>query len=162
YAAHGFVALVPDLFWRIQPGIELTDKGDDWKKAIELYQQIDEAKAVEDSAATLEHLRKHAACSGRAGAVGFCMGGKLAYLLSTRFKPDAAVGYYGVSIEKSLDEAKNLSSPLMLHIPTLDKNCPPDAQAQIHAALDANPLVTIHDYPNADHAFARNGGEHYD
>src|ERR1044071_8451515 len=70
YAAHGFVALVPDLFWRIQPGIELTDKGDDWKRAIELYQQIDEAKAVEDAAATLELLRSHAACSGRVGAVG--------------------------------------------------------------------------------------------
>src|SRR5690349_5882467 len=102
YAAHGFVALVPDLFWRIQPGIELTDKGDDWKKAIELYQKIDEKKAVEDSAAALEFLRKHSSCSGRAGAVGFCMGGKLAYLLSVRYKPDCAVGYYGVGIEQSL------------------------------------------------------------
>jgi carboxymethylenebutenolidase len=162
YAAHGFVALVPDLFWRIKPGIELTDKGDDWKKAIELYQQIDETKAVEDAAATLEFLRKHSSCSGRAGALGFCMGGNLAYLLAARFKPDCAVGYYGVSVEKSLAEAKNLSSPLMLHIAGRDKFCPPEAQAQIHAALDGNPLVTLHDYPEMDHAFARTGGEHYD
>ena len=162
YAAHGFVAVVPDLFWRIRPGIELTDKGDDWKKAIELYQKIDEAKAVEDSAATLGFLRKHTACSGRVGAVGFCMGGNLAYLLSVRFKPDCGVGYYGVSIEKSLDEAKNLNNPLMLHIAGQDKFCPPEAQAQIHAAMDANPLVTIHDYPGMDHAFGRTGGEHYD
>jgi carboxymethylenebutenolidase len=162
YAAHGFVALVPDLFWRIQPGIELTDKGDDWNKAIELYQKIDEAKAVEDSAATVDFLRKHSSCSGRVGAVGFCMGGNLAYLLSVRFKPDCAVGYYGVSIEKTLNEAKNLNSPLMLHIAGQDKFCPPEAQAQIHAALDSNPLVTIHDYPDMDHAFARRGGEHYD
>ena len=162
YAAHGFVALVPDLFWRIRPGIELTDKGDDWKKAIELYQKIDETKAVDDSGAALDFLRKHSSCSGRAGAVGFCMGGKLAYLLSTRFKPDCAVGYYGVGVEQSLDEAKNVSSPLMLHIAGLDKFCPPEAQAQIHAALDANPLVTLHDYPGMDHAFARVGGEHYD
>ena len=161
YAAHGFVALVPDLFWRIKPGIELTDKGDDWKRAIELYQQIDETKAVEDSAAALSFLRKHTACSGRVGAIGFCMGGKLAYLLSTRFKPDCAVGYYGVGIDQSLDEAKKLSSPLMLHIAELDKFCPPEAQSQIHAALDGNPLVTLHDYRNMDHAFARNGGEHY-
>src|SRR5690349_5771810 len=161
YAAHGFVALVPDLFWRIQPGIELTDKGDDWKRAIELYQKIDEAKAVEDSAAALDFLRKHSSCSGRVGAVGYCMGGKLAYLLSTRFKPDCAVGYYGVGIDKSLDEAKNLSSPLMRHIAGLDKFCPPEAQSQIHAALDSNPLVTLHDYPEMDHAFARTGGEHY-
>src|SRR5215203_5176373 len=53
YAAHGFVALVPDLFWRIQPGVELTDKGDDWNKAIELYLQTDERKAVEDCAASV-------------------------------------------------------------------------------------------------------------
>ena len=162
YAAHGFVALVPDLFWRIERNVELTDKGDDWNRAVELYQKIDEAKAVEDSAATVEFLRKYAACSGRVGAVGFCMGGNLAYLLSVRFKPDCAVGYYGVSIEKTLDEAKNLNSPLMLHIAGLDKFCPPEAQAQIHATLDSNPLVTIHDYPDMDHAFARLGGEHYD
>src|ERR1044071_2676274 len=159
YAAHGFVALCPDLFWRIERGVELTDA--DWNKAIDFYQKLDEAKAVEDSAAALTALRKHALCNGRVAAVGFCLGGNLAYLLSTRFKPDCAVGYYGVSIEKSLDEAKNLASPLMLHIAGLDKFCPPEAQAQIHATLDGNPLVTLHDYPEMDHAFARTGGEHY-
>ena len=162
YASHGFVALCPDLFWRIQPGIELTDKDDDWKRAIELYQKIDEDKAVEDSAAAVEFLRRSSLCNGHVGAVGFCMGGNLAYLLSARFKPDCAVGYYGVSIEKSLDEADNLSSPLLLHIATNDKFCPPEAQAQIHAALDGNPLVTIYDYEGMDHAFGRPGGEHYD
>ena len=159
YAAHGFVALCPDLFWRIERGVELTEA--DRSKAFSFYQQLDEAKAVEDSAAALEFLRKHPACSGRAGAVGFCLGGNLAYLLSARFKPDCAVGYYGVSIEKALDEAKNLSSPLLLHIAGANQFCPPQAQAQIHAALDANPLVTIHDYPDEGHAFGRPGGEHY-
>lgn len=161
YAAHGFVAVCPDLFWRIEPGIQLTDKGDDWNKAIELYQKIDEDKAVEDSAAALEFLRRSSACSGRVGAVGFCMGGNLAYLLSVRFKPDCAVGYYGVSIEKSLDEAKNLTSPLLLHIAENDKFCSPEAQAAIHAVLAPTPLVTIHDYPGLDHAFGRPGGEHF-
>ena len=160
YAAHGFVAVAPDLFWRMEPGVELGE--DDWKKAIEFYQKLDEAKAVEDSAAAMDFLRHHTACSGRVGAVGFCLGGNLAYLLSVRFKPDCAVGYYGVSIEKSLAEAKNLSSPLLLHIGERDKFCPPEAQAQIHETLDSNPLVTIHDYPDMDHAFGRPGGEHYD
>src|SRR5205085_2108809 len=109
YAAHGFVALVPDLFWRLQAGVQLTDKGDDWQKAIDFYQRLDETKAVEDSAAALNLLRQHRACNGRIGAVGFCLGGKLAYLLDARFKPDCAAGYYGVGIEQSLDEAKNLS-----------------------------------------------------
>jgi carboxymethylenebutenolidase len=161
YAAHGFVALCPDLFWRIEPGIQLTDKGDDWKRAIEFYQRLDPAKAVEDSAAALNFLRQHPACSGRVGAVGFCLGGKLAYLLSTRFKPDCAVGYYGVGIENDLSEAQNLSSPLLLHIAGRDRNCPPEAQAKIHAALDHNPLVKICDYPEREHAFGRPGGEHY-
>lgn len=160
YAAHGFVALAPDLFWRMERNVELNDK-DDWNKALAFYQQLDEAKAVEDSAAALEFLRHHTACSGRAGAVGFCLGGNLAYLLSTRFKPDCAVGYYGVSIEKTLNEATNLTSPLLLHIAGDDKFCPPEAQRQIHDTLDPNPLVTIHDYPGQDHAFGRPGGEHY-
>ena len=160
YAAHGFVALCPDLFWRIERGVELTSN--EFDKAIAFYQRLDEAKAVEDSAAALAFLRKHSACSGRAGAVGFCLGGKLAYLLSTRFKPDCAVGYYGVGIEEALGEAKDLSAPLLLHVAGKDKFCPPEAQAQIHATLDSSPLVTIHDYPQMDHAFGRPSGEHYD
>jgi carboxymethylenebutenolidase len=94
--------------------------------------------------------------------VGFCRGGYLAYLLSVRFKPDCAVGYYGVSIEKSLDEAFNLIAPLLLHIAGGDQFCPPEAQAQIHATLDSNPLVTIYDYPEMGHAFGRPSSEHYD
>ncbi len=163
YASHGFVAICPDLFWRQEPGIQLTDRSEvEWQRAFALYQGLDEVKAVEDSAAAVEFLRKHPACSGRVGAVGFCLGGNLAWLLSVRFKPDCAVGYYGVSIEKTLGEADGLSSPLMLHIGGKDQYCPPDAQKEIHAALDSNPLVTIHDYPDQDHAFGRPGGEHYD
>ncbi|MDX6574809.1 MAG: carboxymethylenebutenolidase, partial [Blastocatellia bacterium] len=156
YAARGFVAICPDLFWRQERGVELTDQTEAGRlKAFELYQGLDQAKAVEDSAAALEFLRQHPACSGRVGAVGFCLGGNLAWLLSARFKPDCAVGYYGVGIEKTLNEADNLSSPLMLHIAGKDKNCPPEAQEQIHEVLAPNPLVTIHDYPENDHAFGR-------
>lgn len=163
YAARGFVAICPDLFWRQEPGVELTDQTDaGWQKAFQLYQGLDEAKAVEDAAAAVAFLRRDASCNGRVGAVGFCLGGNLAWLLSARFKPDCAVGYYGVGIEKTLDEAGNLSSSLMLHIAGQDQYCPPAAQKQIHEVLDPNPLVTIHDYPEQDHAFGRPGGEHYD
>src|SRR5262245_7546514 len=160
YAVHGFVAVCPDLFWRQERGVELTEN--DRNKAFQLYQGLDEAKAVEDSAATLEFLRKHAACGGRVGALGFCLGGNLAYLLSVRFKPDCAVGYYGVSIEKSLGEAANLNNPLMLHMAGNDNLRPPEAQKAIHDVLGSNQLVTIHDYPDREHAFSRTGGEHYD
>jgi carboxymethylenebutenolidase len=163
YAAHGFVAICPDLFWRQERGVDMTDKTEaEWQKAFALYQGLSETKAVEDSAAAVGFLRGHPACSGRVGAVGFCLGGNLAWLLSARFSPDCAAGYYGVSIEKSLTEAAGLHSPLMLHIAGRDKYCPPEAQQQIHATLDGNPLVTIHDYPEQDHAFGRPGGAHYD
>jgi carboxymethylenebutenolidase len=163
YAARGFVALCPDLFWRQEPGVDITDQTEaEWQKAFALYRGLDEAKAVDDSAAALEFLRHHPACSGRVGAVGFCLGGKLAYLLAVRYRPDCSVGYYGVSIEKDLAEAPNLSSPLLLHLAGQDQFCPPEAQAQIHQALAETPLAVLHDYPAQDHAFGRPGGQHYD
>jgi len=163
YAAHGFIAICPDLFWRQERGVDMTDQTEaEWQKAFQLYQGLDMAKAVEDSAAAVEFLRKHPACTGRVGAVGFCLGGNLAWLLSARFKPDAAVGYYGVGIEKTLNEVSGLSSPLVLHVAGKDQYCPPEAQQQIHASLDSNSFVTIYDYPEQDHAFGRPGGAHYD
>jgi carboxymethylenebutenolidase len=160
YATHGFVAVCPDLFWRQERGVELSEN--QREKAFALYQGLDEAKAVDDSAAAMNFLRSHSACNGRVGAVGYCLGGNLAYLLSVRFKPDCAVGYYGVSIEKSLGEAASLTSRLLLHIAGNDQHCPPAAQAEIHKVLDSSPLVTIHTYPERGHAFGRPGGDHYD
>jgi carboxymethylenebutenolidase len=163
YARRGFVVACPDLFWRQEPGVELAGQSEaDWKRALALYQGLDESKAVEDAAATMTALRQHPACTGRVGAVGFCLGGKLAYLLAARYRPDAAAGYYGVGIEKALDEAPGLGCPLLLHIAGKDQHCPPPAQEAIHQALGESPLVTIHDYPAQDHAFARTGGEHFD
>jgi len=162
-AEEGYTAVVPDLFWRIEPGIDITDKTDaEWKKAFELFGKFNVDKGVEDLRAALQQIRKHHACDGRAGAVGYCLGGKLAYLMATRSDADANVGYYGVGIEKALDEAQRIAKPLLLHIAEKDEYCPPAAQAQIKAALGKNPRVTIHAYPGADHAFARSGGQHYD
>jgi len=163
YSARGFVVICPDLFWRQEPGVQLTDQTEaEWQRAFGLYQGLDEAKAVADTAAAMAFLRTHPACTGKVGAVGFCLGGNLAYLLAARHNPDCAVGYYGVSIENALDESVNIHTPLMLHIAVKDKYCPPEAQAQIHAALDVNPHVIIYDYPDQDHAFARIGGVHSD
>lgn len=102
YAARGFVALCPDLFWRQERGVQLTDQSEaDRQKAFALYEGLDEAKAVDDSAAAVEFLRRHPACNGKVGAVGFCLGGNLAWLLSVRHQPDCAVGYYGVKIGRA-------------------------------------------------------------
>ncbi|HMV86422.1 MAG TPA: dienelactone hydrolase family protein [Blastocatellia bacterium] len=162
YAERGFVVICPDLFWRQQPGVQLTDQTEaEWQQAFKFYQGLDEAKAVDDAGAALAFLRNHPACNGKVGAVGFCLGGKLAYLLAARYGPDCSVGYYGVGIENALEEIAGLKGALMLHLAEKDQYCPPEAQARIHAALDNNPRVTLHDYAGQDHAFARLGGAHF-
>ncbi|MDJ0950044.1 MAG: dienelactone hydrolase family protein [Alphaproteobacteria bacterium] len=163
FAAQGYLAICPDLFWRQEPGIQITDKTDEeWARAFELYQGFDEAKGVDDLIATLAHLRGVDGCSGKVGTVGYCLGGKLAYLMATRSDADCNVGYYGVGIEAAVEEAGNISKPLLLHVAEEDEFVPKDAQQKVHAALDGNPHVTIHDYAGMDHAFARVGGAHYD
>src|SRR2546425_1215933 len=103
YAARGFIALCPDLFWRQERGVQITDQTEaEWQKAFALYEGLDEAKAVEDSAAAVEFLRKHPACSGRVGAVGFCLGGEPVWLPSGRYETDCAGGYQGGRTEKTL------------------------------------------------------------
>lgn len=162
-AASGYLAICPDLFWRIEPGIDITDQSEaEWKKAFELYQAFDVEQGVEDIAATVAAIRNDAGCNGKVGAVGFCLGGLLAFLTGTRTDVDASVGYYGVGIENFVDEAQTLARPLMLHIAEEDQFVPKEAQAKIVSSLQGNPKVQIFKYPGRDHAFARKGGEHYD
>ena len=162
FAAEGYVALCPDLFWRQEPGIQITDQTEaEWKRAFELYQGFNEAKGVQDLIAGLDHLRKLPNCSGKAGSVGYCLGGKLAYLMATRSNADCSVGYYGVGIENALNEASAITKPLLLHIAAEDKFVPKEAQEKIKAALTRNSAVSIHVYAGCDHAFARVGGEHW-
>jgi carboxymethylenebutenolidase len=161
-AAQGFVAIVPDLFWRIEPGIELTDKSEaEWKRAFELFNAFDVDKGVADIAATISQIRQDDGVNGKVGCVGYCLGGLLAYLTATRTDVDASVGYYGVGLDKHLAEAADLKHPLLLHIAELDGFCPPAARDQIIAALSATPKVELIVYPGRDHAFARVGGEHF-
>jgi carboxymethylenebutenolidase len=162
-AAAGYLAICPDLFWRIEPGIDITDQSEaEWKKAFELYQAFDVEQGVEDIATTIAAIRNDPGCNGKVGAVGFCLGGLLAFLTGTRTDVDASVGYYGVGIENFVDEVKTLARPLMLHIAEEDQFVPKEAQAKIVAALSGNPKVQLFKYPGRDHAFARKGGEHYD
>lgn len=162
-AAAGYLAVCPDLFWRIEPGIDITDQSEaEWKRAFELYQAFDVEQGVEDIAATIAAVRADPACDGKVGAVGFCLGGLLAYLTATRTDADGSVSYYGVGIENFTAEAANLARPLLMHIAEEDQFVPKEAQAAIKDALGGNPKVEIHNYPGRDHAFSRKGGAHYD
>ena len=167
-AVQGFFALVPDLFWRLQPGIEITDKSDaEWQQAFGYLGRFDVDKGVGDIQTAITHLRTLPGVSGpngktKVGALGYCLGGQLAYLAATRTDSDASVGYYGIYIQDRLAEAAAISKPLMLHIAGADEFVPPPAQEKIIAGLSTNPLVTLHSYPGMNHAFARVGGKHYD
>jgi carboxymethylenebutenolidase len=163
FASRGYFALAPDLFWRIEPNVQLTDKTDEeWKRAFDLMGKFNADFGVKDIQATITHLRGEAGSNGKVGAVGYCLGGLLAYLTAARTDADASVGYYGVNIQTMLGEAGAIKKPLMLHIAEKDEYVPPAAQKQIVEGLKGNPQVTIHTYPGMDHAFARVGGQHYD
>ena len=162
-AGQGYIALCPDIFWRQEPGIQLTDQSDEeWARAFEFFKGFDEVTGIEDLIASLEHLRGLQGCTGKVGTVGYCLGGRLVYLMGARSDADCNVGYYGVMIEKNLTEASNISTPTMLHIAELDEYVPAAAQAQIKDGLAGHSQVTIHSYPGVDHAFARQGGQHFD
>ena len=162
-ASQGYLAVCPDLFWRIEPGIDITDKSEaEWKRAFELFNAFDVDQGVKDIQRTITAIRGEAQCNGKVGAVGFCLGGLLAFLTATRTDVDAAASYYGVGIENRTAEAEKLAEPLLMHIAEEDQFVPKEAQAAILRDLKNHPQVEIHTYPGRDHAFAREGGEHYD
>lgn len=162
-AAKGYIAVCPDLFWRLEPGVQLTDKTEEeWAKAFDLFNRFDIDLGVEDLRATHHVFKGHAQSTSKVGCIGYCLGGKLAYLMATRSNIDLAIGYYGVEIDKFIDEAQNIKAPLMLHIAEEDKFVNKEAQAKIIEGLKDNSFVTIHSYAGVNHAFSRINGEHFD
>jgi carboxymethylenebutenolidase len=163
FAAQGYFAICPDIFWRQQPGIQITDQTDEeWTRAFELFKGFDQDTGLDDLKSTMAHLRGLPGCTGKAGTAGYCLGGRMVYLMAARSDADCNVSYYGVGLENNLNEAANITTPTMLHIAELDKFVPPKAQAQIRAGLASNPQINIHTYTGVDHAFARTNGQTYD
>ena len=157
WAAEGYLAIAPDLFWRFAPGVELDpDVEAELQEAFGYFGQYDADLGVKDIEAAIRWL--HAQGANKVGCVGFCLGGRLAYMTAARTDINASVGYYGVMIDTMLSEAHAIAKPLMLHIPTEDHFVDHAAQAKIHEALDPNPKVTLHDYPGLDHGFAATMG----
>ena len=162
-ARQGYIAVCPDLFWRIEPGIELSDKTEaEWARAFALFNAFDVDQGVEDLRAAEHTFKGHAQSTGKVGCVGYCLGGKLAYLMATRTNIDCAVSYYGVGLDALVEEGRNIKRPLLMHIAAKDKFVPKDAQAKIIEGLRGNRYVEMHVYEGVNHAFARTGGEHFD
>ncbi|MGO4801577.1 dienelactone hydrolase family protein [Pseudomonas sp. W22_MBD1_FP4] len=163
YAEEGYVVLVPDLFWRMERDVDLGYTEQDFAKAIDLFQRMDLDLGVQDISASFAKLKTLDQVEGdNFGFVGFCMGGKLAYLTATRTKAACSVGFYGMGIENYLDEVDNIKGRLVLHFAENDAYCDAQARAKISSALKGNKGSEIYVYPNVDHAFARAGSDHFD
>ena len=162
WAAEGYLAVAPDLFFRMKPGIELDpDVETEFQEALGYFGQYNPDDGVKDIEATIHWIRR-AAGVAKVGCVGYCLGGKLAYMAAARTDIDASVGYYGVMIDQMLGEKHGIAHPLLLHVPTADHFVGPEAQGAMHAGLDDHPRVTIHDYPGLDHGFATESGNRRD
>jgi len=162
YAEEGYVVLAPDLFWRIKPGIELGFSDAERQQAFAYREKFDVEKSVDDIGATIAALKSLPEMKGKVGAIGFCLGGLLAYLSAARLGIDCAVSYYGVGIEKVLSEAGKIRCSMVLHIAEKDKWTPPEVVNAIKGAFEGRPEFEIYIYPGVDHAFSRTGGSNFD
>lgn len=154
YAKDGFLAIAPALFDRMERHVELEYEGEGRKKAMEMFRKLDFGNAEKDVEAALEWVRKNS--GKKAGVIGYCAGGTLAWLAATRLKPDVAIGYYAGGIDKYASETP--TCPVMLHFGSKDTHIPKEA---VDTVAKAHPEVQIFWY-DAGHAFNRNVGEGYD
>ncbi len=159
----GFLVLAPDLFWRQEPNVDITDKSQaEWDKAFALMNGFDIAKGIADLKATLAAARALPGCNGRAGTMGYCLGGRLAFMMAEQSDADVNVSYYGVGLDGLLGDLGKVTRPLLVHIAGEDAYFPAEGRAKVVEAARGNPHVSTHVYPKADHAFARVGGTHWD
>ncbi len=159
----GFIAIAPDLFWRQEPGVNLTDKSEaEWKKAFALMNGFDQDKGIEDLKVTLAAARKLPGCNGKVGTIGFCLGGRLAVMMATRSDADVNVSYYGVGLDGLVPEFENITAPLMLHIAEKDEFSSPAVVETVLDGVEEGEWIDAFVYPDVQHAFARVNGVHFD
>lgn len=156
-AALGYVVLVPDLYWRIDPAADIDDR--DLDGAVSRMQQLDPVTAVGDLVAAFGHLRGHDGVSGvegvtgGAGLFGFCLGGALAYHAAAAVDPDVCVSYYGSAIPDALDRMADITCPTLFHFGDSDEYCPVERVEQVQEAASEHPLATFVLHPGGGHAF---------
>ena len=159
-AEQGYLAIAPDLFWRIAPGVELNpDVPAELQRGLDLFGQFDQDAGIRDIEATIHQARQLLGGTGKVGAVGYCLGGRLAFMTACRTDINAAVGYYGVGIDGLLGEKHAIAHPVLLHIAGDDGFVDKATQQKMHEGLDDHPKVTLYDYPGEDHGFATEMGD---
>jgi carboxymethylenebutenolidase len=160
WAAKGYLAIAPDLFWRLQAGVELDpDIEAEFKQALDLMNRFDQDQGIADIEAAIRAARARLAEGGKVGCVGYCLGGRLAYMTAARTDVDASVGYYAVGLPNILHEKHAIARPLLLHVAGADHFVDAETQKKMHEELDGEPRVTLVDYPGMDHGFAAEMGK---
>jgi carboxymethylenebutenolidase len=143
FAAEGYTAIAPSLFDRVRRGIELGYTPQDMQEGAGYRQQLTPETTLKDLAAAVAVV-KH---SGRAGCVGYCFGGAMAYLAACQLPLACAVVYYG-KVGAYLDQKPKC--PVMYHYGTEDKSIPLAEVERIRARYPEAPVYT---YPGAGHGF---------
>lgn len=161
FARRGYVVLVPDVFWRVHPGPLAHDEAGR-AAGIARMERFDREAGLADLGLALAAMRSHPACNGKVAVMGYCFGGRYAYLALTRLGADAAVSFHGVGIEEHLDEATRVRAPLSFHFGDEDPWVPLDAVKRIKGALEGYATAMIYRYPGARHGFAQNGSAAFD
>jgi carboxymethylenebutenolidase len=162
-AERGLIAIAPDLFWRQEPGLDLSHWTEaEWQKGLSLYQAYDRDQGARDIAEVLAFARTINGANGKVGVMGFCLGGLMTFLVTARTGADASVAYYPGSADEYVAEAQNVATPMIVHLGEEDEFITKDAQAAILQAFASNPHVDVFSYPGCSHAFARHSGTHYD
>lgn len=162
FAEEGYVVVVPDLFWRMKPGVVLGYGEEDFSAALDYNERLSIDLAVGDIHSTAKALRTVPEQAGKIGALGYCLGGKLAMLAAARTDIDCAISYYGVGLDAYLDVVPSIRCPMVFHFAGDDAFCPPQTREKIQAALNTNPALEQYVYPDCDHAFATPEREHFD
>jgi carboxymethylenebutenolidase len=153
YALAGFVVLAPDVFWRQARRVDLGYVGADRERALQLMKALEPAQTVTDLQTATAALRARPEVgSAKVGAIGYCMGGRLAYAAAALAGVDAAVAYYGGGIHQQLDLATRISCPMQFHYAGHDDAIPPAAVEAVRGAMAGKP-AEFFVYAEAMHGF---------
>ncbi|MHB8381138.1 MAG: dienelactone hydrolase family protein [Candidatus Binataceae bacterium] len=153
WAAEGYVALAPDIFWRVEPGLDLDYTPEGMRKGRSVRQKLDLELVMTDIASSLAALRARPQCSGKVGAIGYCFGGLLAYLTAARTDIDVAISYYGGGVEQRTDEANLIVCPMMFHWGEKDGAISAPAREAARTALAKHDDAEFYVYRDAQHGF---------
>jgi carboxymethylenebutenolidase len=160
FAAEGYVAAAPDLFWRQQRGVQIDPAAPgEMTQALALLDRFDDSEAMQDIEATIAFARERFGCTGAVAAVGYCLGGRLSFRSLFETEVTISVSYYGVGLEKLVGQILPPGKSALMHVAQDDAYCPPSAQATLRE--HGRGAVKVHFYPGCDHAFARRGGAHF-